>query len=173
MASSVCKSLQYLTSALTQEGEGGHLFRLTCSVVLWRGRNTANKYHWHVWGVLTVSGPHRVWPRSQRVCFHGLHSSGSRLLCWNSLRWALGCVHFPGLSHSGSGSQVLDKGPDGWASVLCPSQVRAAQVTRCLASALTPRWGLRLITSPVPAAWFSGCTMGAPSRVCCVSPLGG
>ena len=25
----------------------------------------------------------------------------------------------------------------GWASVLCPSQVRAAQVTRCLASALS------------------------------------
>ena len=33
-------------------------FRLTCSVVLWGGRNTANKYHWHVWGVLAVSGPH-------------------------------------------------------------------------------------------------------------------
>ena len=30
------------------------LFRFTCSVVLWGGRNTANKYHWHVWGVLAV-----------------------------------------------------------------------------------------------------------------------
>ena len=28
-----------------------------------------------------------------------------------------------------------------WACVLCPSQVRAAQVTRCLVSAVTPRWG--------------------------------
>ena len=27
-------------------------FRLTCSVVLWGGRNTVNKYPWHVWGVL-------------------------------------------------------------------------------------------------------------------------
>ena len=45
LASSVCKSLQCLISALTQGGEGGHLFRLTCSVVLWGGRNTANKYH--------------------------------------------------------------------------------------------------------------------------------
>ena len=27
----------------------------------------------------------------------------------NSLRQALGCVHFPGLSHSGSGSRVLPK----------------------------------------------------------------
>ena len=33
-----------------------HLFRLTISVVLWGQRNTANKYHWRVWGVLAVSG---------------------------------------------------------------------------------------------------------------------
>ena len=60
LASSVCKSLQGLILPLTQGGEGGHLFRLTCSVVLWGGRDTANKYHWHVWGVLTVDGPHWV-----------------------------------------------------------------------------------------------------------------
>ena len=52
LASSFCKSLQCLVVALTQGGEGGHLFRLTCSVVLWGGRNTANKYHWHMWGLL-------------------------------------------------------------------------------------------------------------------------
>ena len=28
---------------MTQGGEGGHLFRLTCSVVLWGGQNTAKK----------------------------------------------------------------------------------------------------------------------------------
>ena len=33
LASSVFKSLQCLISALTQRGEGGHLFRLTCSIV--------------------------------------------------------------------------------------------------------------------------------------------
>ena len=42
LASSVCKSLQRLISTLTQGGGGGHLFTLTCSVVLWGGRNTAN-----------------------------------------------------------------------------------------------------------------------------------
>ena len=72
-ASSVCKSLQCLISALTQGGKGGHLFRLTCSVVLRGGRNTANKYHWRVWGVLTVSRPHWVCPHSQLVCFPSLH----------------------------------------------------------------------------------------------------
>ena len=40
---SVCWSLQCLISALTQGGGGGHFFRLTCSVVLWGGRDTANK----------------------------------------------------------------------------------------------------------------------------------
>ena len=44
LASSVCKSFKYLISALTEGGEGGHLFRLTFSVVLWGGRNTANKH---------------------------------------------------------------------------------------------------------------------------------
>ena len=52
----------------------------------------------------------------------------------------------------------------GWACVLCPSQVRAAQMTRCLA--------VRLITSLVPAAWFPVCAAGVLSQVCHVSPLG-
>ena len=41
----------------------------------------------------------------------------------NCLQWALGCMHFPDLSHLGSGSQVLHKGIVGWACTLCPSQV--------------------------------------------------
>ena len=49
------------------EGEGGHLFRLTCSIVLQGGMNTANKCHWYVWGVLTVSGPHWICP-AHGVC---------------------------------------------------------------------------------------------------------
>ena len=43
LASSVCWSLQCLISTLTQGGGSGHFFRLTCSVVLLGGRNTANK----------------------------------------------------------------------------------------------------------------------------------
>ena len=76
----LCKSLQCLIFALTQRREDGYLFRFTCSVVLWGGRNTVNKYHWHVWGVLAVHGPHWVCPSSWCVCFPGLHCSGSRLL---------------------------------------------------------------------------------------------
>ena len=53
-----------------------HLF--SCVV---GGRNTVNKYHWCVQGVLTVSGPHWVCPHSWCVFFPGLHCSSSRLLC--------------------------------------------------------------------------------------------
>ena len=59
-----------------------------------------------------------------------------------------------------------------WACVLCPSQVRAAQATRCLVSALSPGGMVLLMTSPIPATRFPGCPVGAPSQVCPVSPLG-
>ena len=57
----------------------------------------------------------------------------------------------------------------GWACVLCPSRVRAAQATRCLASALSPGGAVHLITSLVPASWFPMCAVGAPFQVCHVS----
>ena len=77
---SVCLSLQCLISALPQGALWWSLFffRLPCSVLLWGGRNTANKYHWRV---STVIKPHWVCPLSQRVCFPSLHCSDSRLLC--------------------------------------------------------------------------------------------
>ena len=45
----------------------------------------------------------------------------------------------------------------GWACILCPSQVQAAQVMRCLANAVAATYRL-------PAARFSGCTTGTPSQ---------
>ena len=148
-------------------------FRLTCSVVLWGWRNTTNKYHWHVWGVLTVFQVHWVFPHSQHVYFHGLHSSASRSLCQE-------------LSEAGPGLHALPRSKPlrfrfsgtpqryrlCWACILCPSQVRAAQVTRCLASSVSPGGARRLITSSVPVTQFPGCTAGALSQVCHVSPLG-
>ena len=118
LTSSVCWSFQCLISALSHGGEGGHLFRLTYSVVLWGGRSTANKYPWRV---LTVSWPHWVCPRSRCVCFPSLHCSGSGCSACNCLRWALGCVYFPGLSRSGSGSgsQVLHKGTGSVGPAFC------------------------------------------------------
>ena len=107
------------------------------------------------------------------VLFPSLHSSGSRLLCQELSEVG------PGL-HALSRSKLLrfrfwctpQRRRLGCACVLCPSQVWAAQVTRCLVSTVTPSWGLHLITSPVPAARFSGCTTSVPSQVCRVSLLG-
>ena len=129
ISASVCWPLQCLISALTQGGGGGHAFRLTCLVVLWGGRRAANIYPWHV---LAVSGPHWVCPRSWHVCFPVYTAQAPGCSAGNCLRPALACMHFPGLSRSGSGSRVLHKG----ARVLYPSQARAAQVARCLASAV-------------------------------------
>ena len=95
LASFVFKSLPCLISTLTQGGEGGHLFRLTCSVALWGGRCTASKYHWR------VGSAHSVWATL------GLPSLMACVLSWstllrlqvalqgNCLKRALGCVHFP------------------------------------------------------------------------------
>ena len=87
-----------------------------------RERSTANKYHWRVWGGRAVSQPH--WVCSWRVCFHGLHVSGSRFLSWE-------------LSEAGPGLRALPRSKPlsfrfsgapqrrrlGFACVLWPSQV--------------------------------------------------
>ena len=132
LASSVCWSLQCLISTLTQGGGGGHFFRLTCSVVLWGGRNTANQYHWPMWGVLAVFQPHWACPHSQQVCFPSLHCTGSRLLC-RELSEALGCMHLPGLSCSGSGTRVLLKGTGSVGPAFCvlPRSEQLGERSRC------------------------------------------
>ena len=131
-ASSLCWPLQCLISALTQGGDP--FFRLTCSVVLWGGRNTANKYHWRLWGVLPVSQPHWVCPCSRGVFVPSLHCSGSRLLCQELSDAGPGLHALSRSSRSGSGSGTPQRRRLGWACVLCLSQVQAAQVTRCLTS---------------------------------------
>ena len=141
--------------------------------MLWGGRKTANKYHWCLWGVLAVSRPHWVCPHSRHVCFHGLHFSGSTLLCQELSEVGPGLRALPRsklLKFSFLGT--LQRCRLCWACVFCPSQVRAAQVTRYLVSTVSPKWGLHLITSPIPATWFPWCVVGASSQVCCVTPLG-
>ena len=123
LALSVCKSLQCLISTLTQGDKGGHLFRLTCLVVLWGRRDPANKYYWHVWGVLAVYGPHWVCFSSRWCVLPG--STLLRLqghLQEHCLYWAL---YFPGLSRSGS--QVHCKGTDLVGCASYPFLVQAAQ----------------------------------------------
>ena len=78
--------------------------------MLWGGRNTANKNHGYVWGVLAVSGPHWVCPCSGCVLSQSTQLRLQVALQGNCLKRTLGFVHFPGLSRSDSGSQVLEGG---------------------------------------------------------------
>ena len=152
LPSSACRSLQCLISALTQGGEGGHLFRLTCSVVLWGGRDPANKCQWCMWGVLTASGPHWVCPSpGQRVL------SGSALLRLQVAlqgycpKWALHFMHFPGVSCSGSGSRLLRKGTDSARRAFC-ALLRSEQLRWPGAwRAYCRRWAVCLDHHPGPS----------------------
>ena len=72
----------------------------------------------------------------------------------NCLMWALGCVHFPGLSHSGSGSQVLHKGTDSVGPAFC-ALPRSQQLRRqVLGECSLLRRAVCLNTSPVPVTQF-------------------
>ena len=137
LASSVCWSLQYLISALTQGMRWWSLlFRLACSVVLWGGRYTANKYHWCVF---TVIQPHWVCACSRRVCFPSLHCSDSRLLCWELSDAGPGLhslARFKPLRFRFSGTPQRRRLV--WACVLHPCPVQAAQVTRSLEHVVAP-----------------------------------
>ena len=97
-------------------------------------------------------------PPSWRLCPPCPHCSGSRLLRREPSEASPG-LHAPPRSkllrfrHSGSPQRCRL----GWACVLCPSQVRAAQVMRCLASAIAATYRL-------PATRLSRCTTGTPSQ---------
>ena len=108
--------------------------------------------------VLAVPQPHWACPHSQLMYPPCSHSSGSRLLHWEPSEAGHG-LHAPPrfkllrFRHSGSPQRHRL----GWACVLCSSQVRAAQVMRCLASA-------NVVTYRLPATRLSGCKTGTPSQ---------
>ena len=75
----------------------------------------------------------------------------------NLLTPSLGCMHFPGLSRSGSGTQVSSM-VQTWLSLhFVPFPGRSS-------SCVWQAHSLQLIASPIPAAQFSGCITGAPSQ---------
>ena len=85
---------------------------------------------------------------------------------------ALGFVHFPGLSCSGSGSWILHKGTDSVGCAFRPFPGLSSLGDQVLGECTVPGGLCILITSLVPATQFPGCTTRALSQVCRVSPLG-
>ena len=106
---------------------------------------------------------------------HGMYISWSTLLSLqaalqgNCPKQALDFFHFLGLSCSGLCSQVLHKGIDDWACVLCCSQVK--QLRRPGAwRAHCPSWAVRLNHFPSSSHLVSWvCSESALSSVPCVS----
>ena len=106
---------------------------------------------------LSHSGP----APAHGACALSAHTA--QVLGWsagNHPRPALGWMPLPGLSCSGSGTQIVLRGTDSVGPVFCAlprsKQLRWWSVWRVPS--------LRLIASPVPDAWFSGCTTGTPSQ---------
>ena len=123
-----------------------------------------------MWGVLTVSGPHWVCSHSQHVCFPGLPHSGSRLLCRGYLKRALDCVHFPGLSCSGSDSRVLHKTQTWLGLRFVPFPGLSNSGDQVLGERTLPGYVVHLITSLVPSCLVSWVRSGSTiSDALCVS----
>ena len=88
----------------------------------------------------------------------------------NCLKRAPGCVHFPGLSHSGSGSRVLHKGTDSVGPAFC-ALPKSEQLRRPGAwQVQSPQVGGVSYHLPGPSRSVSWVAAGTPiSGVTCVS----
>ena len=131
------------------------MFRFTCSVVLWGGGGAEDKFHWPVWGALTVFRPHWVCPLSW-VCSFAIYTVQ-----------APGCSIGSGPCIACSSSfQVLHKSTDSIGPVFCAFPGLSSSGNRSLMSALSPG-AVRLIPLAVPASVSTSLCW-----VCLVSVLG-
>ena len=115
LTSSVCSSLQCLISTLTGGTGGGHFF--VCLFVL----GSLVQSHCGEGGMLQTNNPgmcsqclsHTGPFPAHGACALPVHTAQA-LGCsaGNRPRPALGCIHLPGLSRSGSGTQVVLRGAD-------------------------------------------------------------
>ena len=100
-------------------GRSGLLFRLTCSAVLWREEHCKQislACVGSACSVLATLGLHLL---IVCVIFQSTLHRLQIALQWNCLKQPLDCVHFPGISHSGSGSRVLHKDADSIGPAFC------------------------------------------------------
>ena len=140
--------------------------------MLWGGRNTANKYHWCVWGVLAVYGPHWVCPSSWSMCFPGLHCSGSRLLYRELSKAGPGFCALPRSKLLRFGFLGAPQRQTNLGMIFVPFPGLSSSGKKVFGKPTLPGGWCILITSLVPATQFPGCTVRAPSQVCHMSPLG-
>ena len=86
----------------------------------------------------------------------------------NCLKQALGCMYFPGLSHSSSGSHIFHKGTD--ACIFLPFSGSSSLGDQVLDKCTLPRWGGASYHCPRPSLSISWVLSGSTvSGVLCVS----
>ena len=129
LASSICRSLQCLISALTQSGgSGGHFFFFKVHLFSHTvGREGCCKQ-------ITLACARSV---SATLGLPPLRAHTARALgcpTGNRPRPALSCMHLPGLSCSGSGTQVVLRGADLVGPAFCA--LRRSEQLSCLATAV-------------------------------------
>ena len=123
-----------------------------------------------------MGSAHSVWatlglpPLTACVLFQSSLFRLQVVLQGNCLKQALGCVHYPGLSCSGSGSWVLHKGTDLVGHAFCVlsrfEQLRQPGTWR----SHSPQVGSASYHLPIPSPSVSWvCSGGAISGVPCVS----
>ena len=89
----------------------------------------------------------------------------------NCLKQALGCIHIPGLSHSGSGSLVLHKSTDSSGPEFVPFPGPSSSGYQVLGEHTLPRWvvpSYHLPGSSHSISWV--CSRSTISGLPCVSP---
>ena len=92
-------------------GRWWSLFRLTYSIVLWGGRNTANITG--ICGECSQCLSHTGFAPAHSVCAFPIYTAqGLWCSARNHPKPALGCMHLPVLSRSGSGTQEVLRGAD-------------------------------------------------------------
>ena len=137
--------------------------------MLWGGRNTANKYHWRVWGVLAVYGPHWVAPAHGACAFPVYTAQAPGCSAGELSKVGPGLCALPRsklLRFRFSGTPQRYK--LGWACVLCPSPGLRNSGNRCLVSTLSQVYNVSYhLTGPSCSISWVRCK-SAVSGVPCV-----
>ena len=117
---SVCWSLQCLISALTQGAQWWSLFLGSLVQSCCGEGGTLQTNITVVCGECSQCFRHTGFTPAHGMCTFPVYTVPA-LGCsaGNCLRQTLGCMHFPGLSHSGSRSRVFHKGTDLVGPVFC------------------------------------------------------
>ena len=134
------------------------------------GRKTENKYHWHVWGVLAVYGPHWVCPSSQQcVLSRSTLLSLQLALQGYSPKCALPFVYYPGLGCTGQVLRYSARAQTKFGVRTVPFPGPSSSGNQVLAEHTVPDGPCILITSPGPScsvSWW--CQESTVSGVLCL-----